>query len=118
MQSFHLTEEEYANLNRINLLPGIINSESNLYRFPEKIEGKDAVFKDFFVNGDDYFYNKMDKANIIAESGMTNPIDNLVYPNVYVNGTLRGITLPYIIGHNLKRFLDNPNVSFQQKFSI
>lgn len=120
MQSFYLSTDELNELKRVKLSPGIISSECDLYYFPENIDNQNLLFKSFLINDDKIFANKMQKLTKIEEAEAAYPLSEFVYPNgyVYVDGILKGITLPYIEGANLKRLLNNPLLPFENKIQL
>lgn len=114
MKVIPISKKKYEELTRLRLPKDVVSTEAIIYRFD--YHGEDKVFKNLLKLSGVTFANKQFTLSMLDEYRDILP-ESFVLPDCLctIQGKVSGFTMPYVAGVNLESYLNNKNVSNQDK---
>lgn len=114
MKVIPISKKKYEELTKLRLPKDVISTEANLYHF--NYHGEDKVFKHLIKLNGVTFANKQFTLSMLDEYRDILP-ESFVLPDCLctIQGKVSGFAMPYVAGVNLESYLNNKNVSNQDK---
>lgn len=114
MNVIALSKRKFENLEPLKLARGVYSTESQVYMFHYK--GEEKVVKKFFYQNGERFANKLYTLEMLSYYKKYLP-ESFCIPDAQISvaGIVQGFTLPYIDGVNLTTFLNNKEISLDDK---
>ena len=114
MKTINISKQKYNGLELLELHKSIVGTEAQMYIFNYLNQLK--LFKRLYSTNGIYFANKLYTLEMIKNYKNLFP-SSFVVPDAIVSvaGTIKGFTVPYVNGINLKTLLDNSKINNDEK---